>query len=151
MGRSYYKFVMAPTWSFEIVGFDGLEQIDGLPLRNFYLRSWYKTELTIFSVLSEVSLFCRENLPSGLSWPSLAQFSRSHGPLRSRPFAGGGGRKRVWEVCDCGGKNEDLNVWPFQGFDTGGWLTTGLLTCGPHDAGDLIITIIWQWTLDRAK
>ena len=58
---------------------------------------------------------------------TLAQFSQSHGPVKSRTFKwrGEGKRKRQWEMCDGGGENDGINVWSFQDFYTGELLTTG--------------------------
>ena len=71
---------------------------------------------------------------SSLSCPSLARFSRSHGPLRSRPFEGkkGGGWGRESETRRCAiavGKMRESTCDPF---DTRERLTAGVYTCGPH-------------------
>jgi len=81
-----------------------------------------------------------------ISCPSLARFSRSHGPLRSRPFEGkkGGGWGRESERCAIAvGKMRESTCDPLR---LRHWrnLPQVFIPAAPIRAGQFIITNIWS-------
>jgi hypothetical protein len=89
-----------------------------------------------------------------LSCPSLARFSRSHGPLRSRPFEGkkGGGWGRESERCAIAvGKMRESTCDPLRLRHWRKAYRRCLYLRPPYVPGSSLLQIYDQWTLDRAE